>query len=516
MSNFYYFVTFRVLKQIRSYAFLLVIAISIFLSYFSVPSAEAGYEVLYIGGVRGVYNSEWLGGMVSILSTLLLWVFGFYMLRSQISEDIQIGAGELIAATPVSKQKYIIATFFANWLVLLIMSLVLLFSFVIMQIVRAEVQTLHLLEYVKPFLAVTLPSLTILASLTVFFDVVPGLKGTVGNIIYFFLWMILSVVTLANPNPFIDLFGLDVIMNAMANTAAEHFDFIDVNEVGGSFGYYPIEGKIPTFVWDGMQVNHILLVSRFVWVLYAVVIVFISILSFDRFAKSQLRRQPKETYAVPAIKTNLEHKEILLTPIEKHVGQVKLFYMIKAELLLMLRGHSIWWYGFMIACTVIPFVVSFSIFKMWIPLILIVPLSVWSQMGTREKNNGLQLLINSSCSILPKLVSVWIAGVIISLLFSAGTIIRLFLLGESGVALNWMIGIVFICTLALTLGVISGNQRLFEIMYLLWWYLGPVNSLPYLDFLGFSANSCALYLSISIVLLGILTIRQYLFTNFAK
>ena len=517
MNNLFYIVIFRVLKQIRSHAFLLVIAISIFLSYFVVPSAEAGYEVFYIGGVRGVYNSEWLGGMVAILSTLLLWLFGFYMLRSQISEDIQTEASELIAATPVSKTKYIMATFCANWFILLVMALVLLFSFIVMQMVRGEVQVLHLWEYVKPFLVVTLPSLTVLASFTVFFDVIPGLKGTVGNIIYFFLWMILSVVTLATPNLFMDFFGLDIILENMANSAAQHFNFLDVSEVGGSFGYYPVEGEIPTFVWEGIHINQSILFSRLLWLLYAFVILVITILSFDRFVKSKACPRSIEINAVPVIQTKtFDKKEIHLTPIEKSVRQVKIFYMIKAELLMMLRGHSIWWYGSMLACAVVPFLLTFVLLKTWIPLILIVPLSLWSQMGTREKKYRLHSLIYSSCSSAPKLFSVWLAGVIVSLLFSIGTIIRLFLLGESGIALNWMIGMLFICTLALTLGTISQNQRLFEIVYLLWWYLGPVNALPYLDFLGLSVNSFTLYLSISFVLLGALTIRQYMVNNFVK
>ena len=159
------------------------------------------------------------------------------------------------------------ATFCANWFILLVMALVLLFSFIVMQMVRGEVQVLHLWEYVKPFLVVTLPSLTVLASFTVFFDVIPGLKGTVGNIIYFFLWMILSVVTLATPNLFMDFFGLDIILENMANSAAQHFNFLDVSEVGGSFGYYPIEGEIPTFVWEGIHINQSIL-SRLLWLLH--------------------------------------------------------------------------------------------------------------------------------------------------------------------------------------------------------------------------------------------------------
>ena len=71
----------NLIKQMRSYSFLLVIGITLLIGYVSVPAASDGYEVFYIGGVRGIYNSAWLGGMLTMLSTLVLWLFGFYMLR---------------------------------------------------------------------------------------------------------------------------------------------------------------------------------------------------------------------------------------------------------------------------------------------------------------------------------------------------------------------------------------------------------------------------------------------------
>lgn len=39
-------------------------------------------------------------------------------------------------------------------------------------------------------------------------------------------------------------------------------------------------------------------------------------------------------------------------------------------------------------------------------------------------------------------------------------------------------------TFALALGTISGTRKFFEVTYLLIWYVGPVQGLPALDYLG--------------------------------
>ena len=48
----------------------------------------------------------------------------------------------------------------------------------------------------------------------------------------------------------------------------------------------------------------------------------------------------------------------------------------------------------------------------------------------------------------------------------------------------WLVGALFIPTFALALGVWSGNSKLFEILYLVIWYIGPMNHVPALDYLG--------------------------------
>ncbi len=46
----------------------------------------------------------------------------------------------------------------------------------------------------------------------------------------------------------------------------------------------------------------------------------------------------------------------------------------------------------------------------------------------------------------------------------------------------------FIPSLALALGVWSGSSKPFEIVYVSLWYLGPLNKVPGLDFIGAQTN----------------------------
>jgi TM2 domain-containing membrane protein YozV len=79
---------------------------------------------------------------------------------------------------------------------------------------------------------------------------------------------------------------------------------------------------------------------------------------------------------------------------------------------------------------------------------------------------------------------VWLAGVILALLTGSGFAVRLLLGGNMRGLLAWLIGALFIPTLALALGVWSGTSKLFEIVYTLLWYLGPMHATLQLDFMG--------------------------------
>ena len=73
-------------------------------------------------------------------------------------------------------------------------------------------------------------------------------------------------------------------------------------------------------------------------------------------------------------------------------------------------------------------------------------------------------------------------------LVSVGAIIRFTVDGDSVGLLALFSGAFFIPSLALASGLWSGTSKLFEILYMLIWYLGPLNKLMALDYIGSHGN----------------------------
>src|SRR2546425_140826 len=101
----------------------------------------------------------------------------------------QPGVGAILAATPMPGPFYLLGKMLSNFAVLATMVAVLALVAGVMQVVRGEDPHVRLLPLVTPFVLVTLPIMGLVAALAVFFEVTPGLRGGLGNIAYFFLWM---------------------------------------------------------------------------------------------------------------------------------------------------------------------------------------------------------------------------------------------------------------------------------------------------------------------------------------
>jgi hypothetical protein len=73
---------------------------------------------------------------------------------------------------------------------------------------------------------------------------------------------------------------------------------------------------------------------------------------------------------------------------------------------------------------------------------------------------------------------------IVSALAGSGILLRTVITGGTEHSRMLLIAVLFVPTFALALGTISGTRKLFEVTYLLIWYVGPVHGLRALDFLG--------------------------------
>ncbi len=95
----------------------------------------------------------------------------------------------------------------------------------------------------------------------------------------------------------------------------------------------------------------------------------------------------------------------------------------------------------------------------------------------------------------------------------SGVALTLALHGEWSGLLAWGVGALFIPSLALCLGVWTGSSKSFEFIYTLLWYIGPINRIELLDFLGALPGSVGAGiwqydLAITFVLLGLIFIGR--------
>lgn len=495
------------LRQIRSYPFLIAIALTVFSGYALVPAPDAGYTILQTGGVRGVYNSAWLGGIATLSSSVFLWLFGFYLLRNKISEDRYLNTGVLIVSAPVRKTHYLFAKVVTNLLTLILIHLALIPLFIVMQLLRGESSQIQLLDYMIPFLLITVPSFTVLATLTVLFDIVPGLKGAVGNILYFFLWALLATLSMEHIRQ-TDVMGLQLIFSQILKQATVTFPVIDPH-IG--FGYLEVS-TIQTFVWQGLKWTPQLIQERLAWIVVAAVIFFITVLLF-----------PHSSLVAGKVK-NTRKKEVPLNlcsdPIELSMGEelsslhakkkYRFFPLLRSEILLILKGLPKWWYILSIAAIGGTMLIEYRELKEWLPITLLWPITIWSQMATREKHHRTEALLFSGGSPFLQLFSLWFAGYVITFVLGIGITFSAITAYNGSFLVSWLVGLCFVPTLALALGVWSGTRKLFEVIYLLLWYMGPMQVESPLDFMGINRTDplSFFYLGCSLLLFMVAAIGR--------
>jgi hypothetical protein len=111
-------------------------------------------------------------------------------------------------------------------------------------------------------------------------------------------------------------------------------------------------------------------------------------------------------------------------------------------------------------------------------------------MGTRENRFDSGALMFSSPEPLRKqLPAMLTAGIVFTAAVAAGRAMRALTAGDWGAIAAWTVGVLFIPTLELALGVWSGTSKTLEAIYTVWWYVGVVNHIRGLDFIGILPQS---------------------------
>jgi ABC-type transport system involved in multi-copper enzyme maturation permease subunit len=486
-------------ERTRRYSFLLTLASIIglgvlvnngFAYFYLIPGDITLGSLMY----RGEFNSAWTGTMIALVANMVLFLLGFYLVSDCIKRDIRTGVGQIIATTPIRRATYLAGKWISNFAVLSLLVLILAAAAAVMVLLKGEAR-LDMGALLMPFLAVSLPRMALVAAFAVLFESVPWLRGVVGNVVYFFLWIaITGAASMGGMElPLLkDPLGESVFNASLFAAGRAAFPGEAITNVGlqlGPAGQF----QYKVFPWSGLNWTPGIVAGQWLWAALGLGLILLAALWFARFDPSRegLRRQRgkvADSNGVEPFESNKKAPRIQLPSlsplISKVAGSSPFLGVLLAELRLLLKGRRWWWWLIFFGLNIAIFLVPFPIAKLYLlPAAWLWPIVIWSGMGNRERrNNTAQMVFSSSRPILRQLPAAWLAGFLVTALLEIAGAVVLLLNGDLAGLAGWAGAVLFVPTLALALGVVSSGSRVFEVVYVLWWYVGPFQKTKGVDF----------------------------------
>lgn len=526
------------LERVRRYGFLVTLGVLLYAVFLFVPPNGSRYATMKMGDFRGEYNSAWVGTLVALLTSTFLGIAGFYLIKNAIERDRQTGVGQVLAATVLSKPMYTLGKALSNFALLTTMVALIAVAAGGMQLLRGENANLSVWGISGPFILLTLPMMAMVASAGVLFESIRFLRGGLGNAVYFFLIMFLlagTSFTRDNTSPINDLPGLGVAMPGILDACEKAHPEYDRVEGGFSMGFN-IRDKgevwaLKTFHWGGIDWTTEMVTGRLMWFGGAAALGAFAAVFFDRFDGSSAlvlpsrtpRRRRKHRDAngdsvddVAPVSIEETRSHVHLSLLGASAARARFWSIVAAELRLTLKGINRWWYipalGLLIASALAPLDVTRQFL---LPFAWVWPLTIWSGLGVREaRYRTEELLFSAPRPVARQLPATWTAAALLTVSLGSGAGLRFLLAGDMPTLSAWLVGAIFIPSLALCAGVWTGSSRFFEIVYLAIWYAGPLNRAPVMDFMGVTAEAGSsgipvFYFGLTIALLLLAFVGRY-------
>jgi hypothetical protein len=477
------------LERVRRYSFLVTLLFAVCLGY----ATAKGKISLQLDEHRGVYTSAWIGTLVALVTACFVSFVGFYIVKNSVERDRSTGVGQILAATPLSKLSYAFGKFLSNFAILTAMLAVLALSALAMQFLFAEDPRVDLWALLAPFLLMALPVMALTAAIALLFEMVPVLRGGVGNVVWFFGWTFGIALPAMTGLRWLDPVGIFTVMQSLSAEARRY-----VPGYHGGMAFQIDSGQIRIahdLRWPGIPWTWDAILLRLIWFGVAALLALFAALVFDRFdsaraGASAIRKHNGELSPAPAASAASVASPVTaaihLTPLAPGAHTNSFGRLFAAELRLALKGFRWWWYaiaaGLLVAQIFSPLDLARGplLATAWFWSVLI-----WSAMGTRESRFGTRgLLFSSPRILLRQLPACFLAGFAVAALTGSVVGVRLLIAGQQVGLIAWLAGALFLPSLALASGIVSGTGKVFEALLTVLWYIGPMNRTPGFDFTG--------------------------------
>jgi hypothetical protein len=272
---------------------------------------------------------------------------------------------------------------------------------------------------------------------------------------------------------------------------------------------------LKVFPWDGIDWTTSALLMRLVWIGAGLAALSLAIPLFDRFnpalvtAKTGRKKKKKATSALCEVKPSNDPTNVAYAELHVPAVQFSLVRMTLAELRLALKGYHWFWYLVAISLMVAQLATPFEVSRQYLtPISMIWPLVIWSSMGTRGAQFSTNMLLFSSPKpIMRQLPAIWLSGLVVAIASIGCMLIRSVGTGHLMYSAALAIGALVVPSSALVLGVLSTSRRLFEVTYLMIWYVGSIEQVVAIDLLGTTEESitavrCLVLCSLAVVSLA--------------
>ena len=460
-------------ERTRSLRFWVVLAGTIAATWMCFPPLQARYLVLSLEDAeRGFYSSAWAGMVLAMVYSSLLSLVGFYLVRGTLVRDIETRVWQLLVATPMTRRGFLLAKWTSHMAVFAVQLGVGLLVALLAQWVRAEDRAIDLIELVKPALWLSVPSLAMTAMFAVWFDLVPWLRRTAGNVLFFFMWTTLLALPLATLSAGKDAALRTSWLSDSNGIALVARDFHRVRErqtgepqeFGLSIGRGVLKKQTTRFEWRAWQPRPMDLLGRALWLLLALGGVALAAPLLDWAAA----RGASRTSARNTAGRQLRWLDWLLRPFARH----PLGLLVAAELRLVLRQRRlVWW----LLALVLLGVQSFGSVEGIVNAMLLawlLPLDILARSVLRESDNRTGGLVFAAPGILHRLLAArFVVGFLIALALTLPGVWRLSCL-DSLAALTALVVCASIASWGLALGALCRNPRPFELLMVALVYLG--------------------------------------------
>ncbi len=492
-------------QRTRQQSFIVALMMMAVLTLLFFPSPDAYYQTLVFNGYRGIYNSAWLGVCLAMLNVLFLPIISFYLVKNAVELDRQSMTGELIAASPISKLAFLFAKWCSNVFILITIVLIMLLSSIVIQLYYGESYQINLWALVWPQLVFVLPMLLVIAAIAILFESINCLKGGLSNVTYFFLWVGFIVQSMDSVS------GIGALLDHIEAEVTERFPLSQGNtNIGLSISDRATE--LNSFVWQGIEPTIMHLWAALPLFFISLCCLLLALIFFDRFSKSSIVENS------PTSRFNFNLKARFAGPLDRIFVKLTEHFAftrtLRLEMKLLLKGHSLYWLIGLLVLNLMQLFISQNLLSsLLLPISWLWCVLIISQLGQMEKNsNTLELITSSNQSPILLSLATYCAALLVLALASMGSIVRFTANAEWLLLIQLIIAIAFTVSLAYFCGAFTGTKRMFEGLYPALCYMGPMQTVLYVDFFGVDSQASwqagvpYYFLGISISLL-LLTIR---------